>query len=159
MMWGPTQNGPMTHFVPRVMAEEKTVLMWEHWNQSDSPKSASPTSHTHTQEGQSSPYPQTFQNYIKIEQGGRTRSHCISEENWTSHWDQVKTNYDNWNISVYDWATSTSLYFRHFPLRQRKPPIESEMLFTSTSLWLRSDVTVAISSGCPHTHTHTQMSR
>lgn len=27
MMWGPTQNGPMTHFVPHVMAEEKIVLM------------------------------------------------------------------------------------------------------------------------------------
>lgn len=47
MMWGPTQNGPMTQFVPRVIAKEKIVLMWEHWNQSGSPKCASPTSYPH----------------------------------------------------------------------------------------------------------------
>lgn len=29
MMWGPTQNGPMTHFIPWVIAEKKIVLMWE----------------------------------------------------------------------------------------------------------------------------------
>lgn len=70
----------------------------------------------------------------------------------------VKTNYNNWSLSVYVWASSASLYFKHFPPKQRKPPIENEMLFTSASLWLLSDGTVTVSSlysiHCPHTHSH-----
>lgn len=67
----PAQNGPMTHFVPRVIAEVKITWMW---------KPLEPIGHSqkvvtgsHTQEGQRSPHPGTFPSYINAESDKQDR--------------------------------------------------------------------------------------
>lgn len=119
MMWGPTLNGPMTHFVPQVIAEEKIVLMWERWNQSYSPKSASPTLYPHPGRSKlpSSPdISKLHKCWTSVREGRRVflallhlwgKSVKSNPEAYCS--DLVKTNYNNWSLSVQLWASFASL--------------------------------------------------
>lgn len=173
MMWRPTQSGPMTHFVPRVTAEEKIVLMWEHWNQSDSPKSASPTLYPHPGRSKLPSSPDISKLHKCwiwatncAEKAGR-EGRLSSFTPFLRKSPTLKHAAETWSkqITIIEGsqrARSASPQFQHVPSQQRKPPIQNEMLFTSASLWLLSDVTVTISSShslsCLHT-THTQMSQ
>lgn len=104
---------------------------------------------THTQEGQTSPDISSSQK-PRAQVNFRTLMHNSFLR--TSEKTRSK------QIIIRERSQFTSLRCDSFPLKQRKPPIQSEMLFTSASLRFLSDLTVIVSSSrsksCPHTLTH-----
>lgn len=113
----PAQNGPMTHFVPQVIAEVKITWMWKPLEPIGHSQKVAAVTGSHTQEGQRSPHPGTFTSYINAESDKQDRkcregkarlAHLAAFLEKKSHtktvqsnrgarcYDLVKTNYNNW---------------------------------------------------------------
>lgn len=116
---------------------------------------------THTQEGQSSPHPQTVQNDINAEpeqQTERRRQEGRTVGFWgklQSGCDLVKTNYDNWSVTVYDWAALNTFHRRKESHLQRTRCDSQQYRCDFNQMWQWPSSSG--STSCPHTHTHTDV--
>lgn len=150
MMWGPALNEPTTRSVPRVVPKEKAAPMWEHWNRPLSQK-CQPRLVPTPRKGQTLPDISGSQKPGAQVNFGTLRHNSFLRTSEKTRSKQII-------IRERSRFTSASLRCDSFPPKQRKPPIQGEMLFTSASLRFLSDLTVIVSSSrCPHTHTHTHV--